>query len=713
MTTPARPDARQIVEAVAHEVPGRITLPEPGTAVGVRQAWELLCAQLKVGEWEVAKRLSRISGLAVAVDLDKVGAESGRLIPFQLATALNVIPLRKEPDGWVVAVGNPFDTTFEEDLRFALGGPFTRELAPPQHIELAVARAYANMSPNSLAALGTMELGSEAEKADPGDVPQLARLLLSKALARRASDLHIQPFVGGSAARARIDGMLQRLVMLPDTVARSLIRYFKVRSGMDSSDHLRPQDGRMTVSAGGREIDLRLSTLPSSNGEEKLVIRFLNRDTEFSMAALGLSLDETHHLRAMAASPSGVILVCGPTGSGKSTTLYSILSELNTERVSISTVENPVEVHMPGLSQTEVKEKAGMTFAAALRSVLRQDPDIILVGEIRDRETAEIAMQSALTGHLVFSTLHTRSGFAAVQRLENLDIDPVVLSEALVGVVSQRLLRKLCEKCREPIDELKEPENKLFHAITKIKPAYRAAGCEACDFTGYSGRLVVTEMFDVNTKMSGLIAEGGARAAALREVAGPDFRTMSSGAARRIISGETSAAEAARVLGRTFWAEIAEEYRAVLPDLSKLSAIVEAKASGENAVLLVGRPEAFSESLRGAFKQAWYRTYDAAAPEDAKRMLKEHSEIGLVLVDVDDAWSADEAAKRIAAYRKELAWSRLPALLLIKEGATDIKEKLIAEGATSRFLYKSVPAQVILRQVHTAFVTHADFNWGR
>ena len=331
-------------------------------------------------------------------------------------------------------------------------------------------------------------------------------MIISEGILSRASDIHIEPEEGGVAVRYRIDGVLRQIMKIPRNAGLPLISRIKIMSSLDIADRLRPQDGRARVAVNGQPIDLRVSTLPAAQGE-KVVIRILDsRATVKSLESLGFNPGETAAITTLLQNHEGVILVTGPTGSGKTTTLYSMIRQIQTEGVNIVTVEDPVEYRMQGIVQVQVQEKAGLTFGSALRSILRQDPNVILVGEIRDKETAQIAVQASLTGHLVLSTLHTNDAANAVTRLVDIGVEAYKIAAALRGVIAQRLMRKLCPTCKEVWMEA--PPEKIRKWISKGTPMYRAAGCPDCAMTGYRGRFSIIEVLTVSPEVERRIAAG-------------------------------------------------------------------------------------------------------------------------------------------------------------------------------------------------------------
>jgi len=337
-------------------------------------------------------------------------------------------------------------------------------------------------------------------------VVRLVDLIISEGILARSSDIHIEPEEGGVAVRYRIDGVLRQVMKIPRQAGLPLISRIKIMSQLDIADRLRPQDGRARVAVNGQPIDLRVSTLPAALGE-KVVIRILDsRATVKSLESLGFNANETDGIKRLLENHEGIILVTGPTGSGKTTTLYSCINQIKSEGVNIVTVEDPVEYRMQGIVQVQVQEKAGLTFASALRSILRQDPNVVLIGEIRDRETAQIAVQASLTGHLVLSTLHTNDAANAVTRLVDIGVEAYKIAAALRGVLAQRLMRKLCPTCKEVWMET--PADRLRPWVPKGTPLYRAAGCPDCAMTGYRGRFSIVEVLTVSAEVERRIAAG-------------------------------------------------------------------------------------------------------------------------------------------------------------------------------------------------------------
>jgi type II secretory ATPase GspE/PulE/Tfp pilus assembly ATPase PilB-like protein/CheY-like chemotaxis protein len=442
-------------------------------------------------------------------------------VPEQVARRYQILPLRATDSYLEVATANPFDLDAEKALAFATAREIRMLLLSPSKIAEKLDEVYRpdkavdkllegmensaelvqvhdDLPPDEIAA-------SEAE-ASQRPVVRLVDLIISEGILQRSSDIHIEPEEGGVAVRYRIDGVLRQVMKIPRQAGLPLISRIKIMSSLDIADRLRPQDGRARVLVNGQPIDLRVSTLPAALGE-KVVIRILDsRATVKSLESLGLNSNETEGIKRLLENHEGIILVTGPTGSGKTTTLYSCINQIKSEGVNIVTVEDPVEYRMQGIVQVQVQEKAGLTFASALRSILRQDPNVVLVGEIRDRETAQIAVQASLTGHLVLSTLHTNDAANAVTRLVDIGVEAYKIAAALRGVLAQRLMRKLCPTCKEVWMEA--PPDRLKKWVPKGTPLYRAAGCPDCAMTGYRGRFSIVEVLTVTAEVERRIASG-------------------------------------------------------------------------------------------------------------------------------------------------------------------------------------------------------------
>ena len=490
---------------------------EPG-----RTLWECVVAEKIATDAEIVDKLSHRFRLKVA-DVTQIDRSARDGVPEQLARRHHVLPLRLTDSYLEIGTANPLDLDAEKALAFNTAREIRLFLLAPSKIsekldelykpEKAIDKLLENMGDQEvLTTLSDVpapeELNISEADASQKPVVRLVDMIISEGILSRASDIHVEPEEGGVAVRYRIDGVLRQVMKIPRQAGLPLISRIKIISSLDIADRLRPQDGRARVAVSGQPIDLRVSTLPAQLGE-KVVIRILDsRGSVKSLDSLGLNPGETEAIKRLLENHEGIILVTGPTGSGKTTTLYSCINQIKSEGVNIVTVEDPVEYRIQGIVQVQVQEKAGLTFAAALRSILRQDPNVVLVGEIRDKETAQIAVQASLTGHLVLSTLHTNDAANAVTRLVDIGVESYKIAASLRGVVAQRLMRRLCPTCKEVWMEA--PPERLRRWIPHGTPLYRAAGCPDCAMTGYRGRFSILEILTMTPELERRIAAGEA-----------------------------------------------------------------------------------------------------------------------------------------------------------------------------------------------------------
>src|SRR6056297_154850 len=477
------------------------------------------------------------------------------LLPFTMARDAQVLV-----EGGRLLAGPGANALGLREARRRAGGPLALERVESETFDARLAALYQDGSGTESDEDGftfDLEEGSGGgrgprdllEDGEEAPVIQLVNQLLRRAVRSGASDLHVEPHENGLRARMRVDGMLQSVLDRKDLPVRRVVSRLKVMAGLDISETRLPQDGHIALRLGGRAIDVRVSTLPGNYGE-RVVMRVLDRSAGLMpLEQLGLRADQEAVLQRMAERPNGIILATGPTGSGKTTTLYSLLQLANDEIRNILTTEDPIEYDLPGISQSQINAEIGMTFAAGLRAALRQDPDIILVGEIRDHETASVAAQASLTGHLVFSSLHANGSVGAVVRLRDLGLDDFLIASTLRGVIAQRLLRKLCTSCRAPVVPDDEALRHFQMAGVDL-PAqhYEARGCDLCNGTGYAGRVGVFEILDVSEELRAAIDAGSSETEMKRVAVAPD-QTLFGQSLYQVAAGKTSLAEALRVVG--------------------------------------------------------------------------------------------------------------------------------------------------------------------
>lgn len=495
------------------------------------------------------------------IDLSNIviPAEMARTLPKNIARKNGVVPIRLVKDTLHLAMSDPLNFLAIEEVKRATRKRVTPLIATEDAIERAIMTLYGNESAAraieemqkgaglelSTASFNTTVLEEEAQSAP---TVKLVNSIIERAIVERASDIHIEPHKEEQRVRMRIDGVLRNILTVPKDLQNSVISRLKVMGNMDISEKRVPQDGRANVRVRQSNVDLRMSTLPTIYGE-KFVIRLLDKDSQLlSKEAIGLIGSDLDRYMTLVGNQSGVVLIVGPTGSGKSSTMYSMIRELNTEQVNLITLEDPVEYDISGINQVQINEKTGMTFSNGLRSILRQDPDVIAVGEIRDGETAEIAMRAAITGHLVLSTLHTNSAAAALDRLIDIGCEPYLISAALRGIISQRLVRKICPQCREeytpPADELE----RLGMSADGNARFYRGAGCPMCFRTGFRGRTGVFEVLIVDAALRRGITSGLDRAQLLDIISKGNFVSFADNCRRLVLEGVTTTQEALRTI---------------------------------------------------------------------------------------------------------------------------------------------------------------------
>ncbi len=496
-----------------------------------------------------------------SINLDRAIPDSDAiaLISKEMARQLRILPLTfdRSVNELTVAMTDTFNVVLIDKIASQIGQDIEIMplLAGEAEIEKAIDLFYGfELSVDGiLHEIETGEIDYQSLDATSDEYSQpvvrLVNALLSDAVKRGASDIHFEPEEGFLRFRYRIDGVLKQIRSLHKSYWSAIAVRVKVMSGMDIAEVRAPQDGRISLTFSGRQVDFRVSTLPTIHGEN-IVLRVLDRQKGIvSLDQLGIRDDAMESLRLMVARPEGIILVTGPTGSGKTTTLYSILNYLNTESVNIMTLEDPVEYPTNLIRQTSISETSRLDFASGIRSLMRQDPDIILVGEIRDEDTASMALRAAMTGHQVYSTLHTNSAIGVIPRLLDIGVKPEILAGNLIGVIAQRLARKLCEKCRESY-EIGSMERTLLglKATDRQQPIYRSKGCKACDGAGYKGRMALVEILTFDSDMDEVLARKGSQSELLRIALSKGFKRLIEVGTERVLDGTSSLEEITRVV---------------------------------------------------------------------------------------------------------------------------------------------------------------------
>ena len=490
------------------------------------------------------------------IDLNEIviHADAVEAVPLALAERYLIMPVKKEGRRLTLAMTDPTNFFAMDDIRLISGNEVVPVLATERDIREAIRRHYGvkgavqkavnRLRPEEAEMAAVQQVTSE-------DAPiiSIVNSLISQAIKEKASDIHIEPLDDLVRVRYRVDGILREVVTFPKHTHAPILSRIKIMSEMDIAEKRLPQDGRINIHENGREVDIRVSTLPTIQGE-KVVMRILDRRAVvLNMNSLGISPANMPLFRQLYAYSYGMVLVTGPTGSGKSTTLYSILSEINAPAKNIITVEDPVEYRMSGINQVQVNVKAGLTFANGLRSILRQDPNVIMVGEIRDQETADIAVRAALTGHLVFSTIHTNDASGAITRLIDMGVEPFLVASSVLGVVAQRLVRTICPECKEEYALPAEASERVFMGRQPDEPValYRGRGCSHCNFTGYKGRLAIHEVLLLTPALRAMVARQASSDELLAVAKNEGLISMKEDGIAKALAGKTTIEEVIRV----------------------------------------------------------------------------------------------------------------------------------------------------------------------
>ena len=535
---------------------------------GNKQIGDLLVSMGTITERDRVRVLGTHWGVDyIDLTANPVERETANLITQDLARRYKVIPLGVKGGRLRLAMKNPLDIFATDEIRLITGKEVDPVIATEEDILVAIAEAFKaagdavegvlkdfddDVSLDTSKDDEELSLTELKELSEEAPVVKLANMVIARGIAEKASDIHMEPAKDCLKVRYRMDGILVDGLVVPKKVQASLISRIKIMADMDIAEKRAPQDGRISAVIEGKPFDFRVSTLPAVFGE-KIVMRVLDKSNiSVGLSKLGLLPHTFDMFESMLMRTYGIILVTGPTGSGKSTTLYSCLSKVNSGEKNILTIEDPVEYELAGITQVGVNNKAGMTFAAGLKSMLRQDPDIIMVGEMRDQETAMIAIEAALTGHLVFSTLHTNDAPAAVARLMDMGVEPFLIASATVGVMAQRLLRKVCEKCKQPYEPPRDAIKRLGMNLDEIDKSrvtfFRGRGCDTCKGSGYKGRVGCYELMPVTDKVRELIL-AHASAYAIREAAiEAGMKSLKEDAMEKILLGMTTLEESLRVI---------------------------------------------------------------------------------------------------------------------------------------------------------------------
>jgi type II secretory ATPase GspE/PulE/Tfp pilus assembly ATPase PilB-like protein/ActR/RegA family two-component response regulator len=655
------------------------------------EAWTAVARATGLSDSDLAARVANHYRLSVA-DLQAGEASALSLVPEKTARRFLVYPLRATDRQLVVAMANPTDLDAEQALGFASGRAVVGEIAAPAAIQEAIDKRYA---PDRILERMVDRVGAKlvddvrivedaapeavsTQEVDSAPVVKLANLILHDAVSEGASDIHLEPGRDGGTVRFRVDGVLRPFMQLPLAALNRVVSRLKIMGKLDIADRLRPQDGRARVQVANRTFDLRISTVPTRDAE-KAVIRILDPRSTRKLEDLGVPGPELARLRRLLSYRDGIVVVTGPTGSGKTTLLYAALAELATGAINIMTVEDPVEYELAGLTQIQVESKRGVTFASALRSILRQDPDVVFVGEIRDLETAEVAIQASLTGHLVLATLHANDAVGAIARFTDLGVDRAKIATTLRGAVAQRLARRICQQCMQRVLGPAAAEEAPLSARYGVQPVVRAVGCERCGKTGYRGRLPLLEVLMTNPTIEGLVTHGAPASQVQKAAVSGGMRALRDVAAERARAGDTTLQEVERVLG--------ELGGAASEDLTT--------AASTPHLLLVDDDPVARGIARAVLEKNGFRVSEAEDGAAALERLDGSPDFALMVLDVEmPRMTGREVLSRV---RQSVHTAGLPVLVLTGSVADEIEAQLMDEGADDYIRKPLEPARFVAR----------------
>jgi len=668
----------------------------------------------------IATEIARVFRLPLA-NLASTDPRVTTLLPEAVARKHQVVPISANDRIIQIAASDPRDLDVEQTLRFVTGRDIGFQVSTPQAIaarldelyrpERAIERLLLGLPETPIVSLDASPAPAESDRELDGPVTKLVDAMIHDAIREGASDIHAEPTEGAVVVRYRVDGVLREVMRLPDTAGAALVRRVKIWAKLDVTDPLRPHDGRATARLGNQTVDLRVSTIPVARRGEKVVVRILDKNNLCSnLAQLKLPASELESLERLLGHREGMVLVTGPTGSGKTTTLYAALNQLKTGKVNIVTVEDPVEYEVAGISQIQVSDAQGLTFARALRSVLRQDPDIVLVGEIRDIETAGIAVQAGFSGHFVLSTLHTNDAASAVVRLRDMGVDAFKVAAVLKGVVAQRLVRKLCEQCAETVAVESLPIEARPPAGRTVR-IRRSTGCRTCNGRGFRGREAILEIMPVDESVARLIDAGAlpdVLAAAARKIG---MRSLWESGLERVWSGSTSLDELKRVLGE----RAGDEHEAAAqmstppsPAPSSPSPVatlapaapappaapaMEVAAEG-NRVLVADDDPQMRRLIRIVLQREGFEVLEANDGLDALELIEQDA-VDLVILDVD--MPRLNGLGVLEEIRAQMRTASLPVIILTAL-QDDTEEKALDLGAQD-YLTKPVQTRSLVARV--------------
>ncbi len=681
----------RIAERAGSPPSGEEEVPEVAPSTSAAEAWTVVAKAYGLSDQRLSELVADYFRLKVA-DFQTANPNAALLISETMARKHHIFPLMEDDRHFVVATCDPTDVEAERALGFTTGRATLFEVAAPAAIQDAIDQRFSpEKAVESL--LGTLEAESEdmvklVEEMGPESITEedalatpvvkLTNLIIRDGISAGASDIHVEPGRAMGSVRYRVDGVLRKHMDLPMPALNRVISRIKVLSRLDIADRLRPQDGKARVRIRNRGYDLRVSTIPAG-GAEKCVIRILDSSAAHTLDDLELPKYELDRLRQLVQHRDGVVVVTGPTGSGKTTTLYGALRELADGKVNIMTVEDPIEYELPGITQTQVETKQGVTFAAALRAMLRQDPDVILVGEIRDKETAVTAAQAAMTGHLVLATVHANDAVSAVTRLADMGLQFSTIAQTLRGAIAQRLLRRVCPACAEPVRGQLTPDEQRLTERHGIEPVVRAVGCPECGFTGYRGRLPVNEVLVVGPRFQQAVEQRKGWATLSRVAQQGGMRSIHEVGLEWVSMGRTTLVEVERVLGQAVDEEEVE------------------RAKGPPRILLVDDDEDARLLMRTLLERDGCDVQEAEDGHRALDILKDDPDYNLVILDL--AMPGLDGREVLQQIRGSVETGALPVLIRTGTGSEAIEAELLEAGADD-YVEKSVDADRFLARVH-------------
>ncbi len=667
--------------------------PDVAPSAEAKDAWPVVTRAYKIGDSELCDLVATYFRLEVA-DLQVRDPNAPLLVPEALARRHHVFPLYETDRHLLVATCDPTQVEAERALGFSTGRTTVFQVASPRAIqeilderfspELAIESLLDGFDADDLEddvvklveEMGPESISSEAAAATP--VVRLTNLLIRDAIAQGASDIHIEPGRRVGVIRYRVDGVLRKHMDLPMTAMNRVISRIKILARLDIADRLRPQDGKAHVQVQNLAYDLRVSTIPAGRSSEKCVIRILDSNAQETLDDLSIPPYELERLRQLMNLREGIVLVTGPTGSGKTTTLYGALRELADGKVNIMTVEDPIEYELPQITQTQVEIKQGVTFGTALRAILRQDPDVILVGEIRDQETAETASHAAMTGHLVLATVHANDAVSAVGRMAAIGLPFSSIASTLRGTIAQRLLRKICADCAEPVRGKLTPEEQRLTDEHEVEPVVRAVGCNECGFTGYKGRIPVNEVMIAGPRFLAAVEARKGWQTLQRIAIQGGMRPLRQVALEWVTQGKTTLAEVERALGEHQAEDEINEDR------------------GPTRILVVDDDEEDRLKAASILEAEGFEISMAKDGYEAVERLRADPSFNLVILDL--AMPGMDGRKVLDQIRGSKDTAAIPVVISTAFGGDDVETELLEAGADD-FLDKAGDPKVYLARV--------------